>query len=95
MGVLIRKKIKSNGWWIFINHKHKRRSIYIGDKETAIKIGNRIKERLVLSEFDLKPKRKEVDIDYLTFLEIREVMKAIFSLKKTANIKQKEGRNGH
>ena len=38
MAVIVREKVKgSNEWWVFINHKGRRRSKKIGDKRTANK----------------------------------------------------------
>ena len=42
MAVIVREKVKGSGqWWIFINHKGKRRSKKIGDKATTNKVAKR------------------------------------------------------
>ena len=49
MGVLVREKIKgSNDWWIFINHRGRRRSKHIGDRKTARVIAEQVRAKLIL-----------------------------------------------
>ena len=45
MAVIVREKKKGSGeWWIFINHKGRRRSKKIGDKRTANTVARKVKE---------------------------------------------------
>ena len=47
MAVIVREKVKGSGeWWIFINHKGRRRSKKSGDKRTANTVARKVKERL-------------------------------------------------
>lgn len=47
MGVRVREKVKGSGiYWVFINHKGKRRSKKIGDKKTANSVASGIREKL-------------------------------------------------
>ena len=50
----MREKVKDSGeWWVFINHKGKRRSKKIGDKRTANKVARRIRERLAAGDLGM------------------------------------------
>jgi integrase len=50
----VREKVKDSGeWWVFINHKGKRRSKKIGDKRTANKVARRIRERLAAGDLGM------------------------------------------
>jgi integrase len=54
MAVLVREKVKGSGeWWVFINHKGKRRSKKIGSKKAANKVKREVEERLGSGEFGL------------------------------------------
>jgi integrase len=54
MAVIVREKVKGSGeWWIFINHKGKRRSKKIGDKRTANNVAKEIRERLAKGEMGM------------------------------------------
>jgi integrase len=54
MAVIVREKVKGSGeWWIFINHKGKRRSKKIGDKATANKVAKEVRERLAKGELGI------------------------------------------
>jgi integrase len=56
MGVVVREKIKgSEEFWVFINHKGKRKALKVGDEDTAEEVAEKINARLVLGE----PIRKE------------------------------------
>lgn len=49
MGVKIREKIKgSNDWWLFINHRGRRRSKHIGDRKTAKILAEKVRAKLIL-----------------------------------------------
>jgi hypothetical protein len=51
MGVRI--KFHKRAWWIFINRDGRRRAKKIGDKETAKRVAQRIREQLVAGVFNL------------------------------------------
>ena len=54
MAVIVRARVKGSGeWWIFINHKGKRRSKKIGDKATANKVAKEVRERLAIGELGI------------------------------------------
>ena len=46
MAVIVKEKIKGSGeWWVFINHKGKRRSKKIGSKKAAIAVKREVEAR--------------------------------------------------
>ncbi|UCF03507.1 MAG: site-specific integrase [Deltaproteobacteria bacterium] len=54
MAVTVREKIKGTGeWWIFINHKGKRRSKKIGSKKAANQVKREVEARLARGELGL------------------------------------------
>ena len=54
MGVKVREKVKNSGeWWVFINHKGRRRSKKIGDKRTANTVARKVKERLAKGDLGM------------------------------------------
>ncbi|MBL6994182.1 tyrosine-type recombinase/integrase [Desulfobacula sp.] len=55
MGVKVREKIKgSKEWWIFINHKGRRKAKKIGkDKKVALAVAKKLEAKLVLGETSL------------------------------------------
>ena len=54
MGVRIREKVNDSGeWWVFVNHKGKRRSKKIGDKRTANAVARKIRERLAAGDLGM------------------------------------------
>jgi len=60
MGVLVKERIKGE-WWIFINHKGKRKAKKIGkDKRTAMEVAKKIGARLTLGEFDIEEEKKTI-----------------------------------
>ena len=47
MAVIVREKKKGSGeWWVFINHKGKRRSKKVGDKRAANAVKREVEQRL-------------------------------------------------
>ena len=54
MGVKVRQKVKGQGqaYWIFINHKGKRKSVKVGDKRAAEQLASKI--RIKMKANDLK-----------------------------------------
>ena len=60
MGVLVKERVKGE-WWIFINHKGKRKAKKIGhDKGVALEVARKIGARLTLGEFDIDEEKKEI-----------------------------------
>jgi integrase len=59
MGVIVRQKNKGRGqpWWVFINHKGKRKSVKVGSKEAANKVAVEIETQLKLDKFNIESKR--------------------------------------
>lgn len=53
MGVKVKERIKGE-WWIFINHKGKRKAKKIGNKRTAMEASRKIEARLTLGEWDIE-----------------------------------------
>ena len=54
MGVIVREKVADSGeWWVFINHKGKRRSKKIGDRRTANTVARKIRERLAAGDLGM------------------------------------------
>jgi len=63
MAVIIREKVKGSGeWWIFINHKGKRRSKKIGSKSAANAVKREVESRLARGDMGmLREKRPTVE----------------------------------
>ena len=53
MGVT--EKFHKGAWWVFINHRGRRRAKRIGDRQTARRVAREIRERLALGDLDLGP----------------------------------------
>jgi len=54
MAVIVREKVKGSGeWWVFINHKGRRRSKKIGDKRTANSVARKVRERLASGDIGI------------------------------------------
>ncbi len=51
MGVRVRYHRRA--WWVFIAHRGKRRSKKVGDKESALTVAKRLRQRLALGDFAL------------------------------------------
>ena len=51
MGVTV--KFYKGAWWIFINHRGRRKAKRIGDRATARRVGQAIRERLALGDLNL------------------------------------------
>jgi len=70
MGVTVREKLKGSGeWWIFINHKGKRKAKKIGkDKKMALEAARKIEAKLALQEFGFIKDEKKPPLfrDYST-----------------------------
>ncbi len=52
MGVTV--KFRKGAWWIFINHRGHRKAKRIGDRDTARRVGQAIRERLALGDLNLE-----------------------------------------
>ncbi len=54
MAVIVREKVKGSGeWWVFINHKGKRRSKKIGSKKAANSVKREVEARLAKGELGM------------------------------------------
>jgi len=54
MAVIVREKVKGSGeWWVFINHKGRRRSKKIGDKRTANTVARKVRQRLAAGDLGM------------------------------------------
>jgi integrase len=51
MGVTV--KFYRGAWWVFINHRGRRKSKRIGDRDTALKVARAIRERIAIGELHL------------------------------------------
>jgi integrase len=65
MGVNVREKVKGSGvWWVFINHKGKRRSKKIGDKVTANRVAKDVREGLAKGDLGMTGEDAPTLADY-------------------------------
>jgi integrase len=46
-------KYHKGDWWLFINHRGRRRAKKIGDKATALEVAKKVRERLMLGDMSL------------------------------------------
>jgi integrase len=53
MGVIVRQKKGDRAWWVFINHKGRRKAKRIGDRQTAEAVSKRIRQRLASGDLGL------------------------------------------
>jgi len=53
MGVKIR--FHRGAWWLFIHHRHRRRSKKIGDRQTALRVAQQVREAIVAGEMQITP----------------------------------------
>ena len=53
MGVKVR--FWKGSWWVFVNTGGRRKAKRVGDRETALRIGQAVRERLARREFGLTP----------------------------------------
>lgn len=69
MGVHIKERVKGE-WWVFINHRGKRKAKKIGkNKSAALEVAKKIEARLTLGELDIDEEKKEIP----TFKEYSEL----------------------
>lgn len=60
MGVKVREKPKGSGvWWVFINHRGKRKAKRVGSEKAALKVAEKIEAKITLSEFNIETKEEE------------------------------------
>lgn len=66
MGVTVRQKRpgRGNPYWVFVNHRGKRKSKLIGDQKAADKVATQIREKLKLGELILEDKKSPLFKDY-------------------------------
>jgi integrase len=65
MAVIVREKKKGSGeWWVFINHKGRRRSKKVGTKTAANKVAREVEERLAKGDMGLVKARCPTLLDY-------------------------------
>jgi integrase len=67
MGVKVKEKVKGSGeWWIFIDHKGKRKARKIGrDKRVAMQAARKIEAKLTLGEMDLETQKPPTLKEYV------------------------------
>jgi hypothetical protein len=53
MGVKIR--FSKGAWWLFINHRSQRRAKKIGDRQTALRAAQQVREAIVAGDLALTP----------------------------------------
>jgi integrase len=49
----VKVKFRKGAWWVFVNHRGRRKAKRIGDKETALRVAARIRGRLASGELRL------------------------------------------
>lgn len=59
MGVRVRQRPDRPGWWLFINHGGKQKKKCFTDKETALKVARKIRERLALGDLKITDDEQE------------------------------------
>ena len=66
MGVKVKERPSGSGvWWVYINHKGKRRAKKVGtDEDKAREVAKKIEAKLVLGEFGIK-QRNDANIPTL------------------------------
>lgn len=71
MGVRVRQRPDKPGWWLFIDHQGKQKKKRFADKETALKVARKIRERLALGDFSMteeQPEAKPFSASFETWL---------------------------
>ena len=64
MGVRVRQRKDRPGWWLIIDHLKKRRKKHFADKETALRVAKRVRERLALGDFSIVEDKPRPFRDY-------------------------------
>jgi hypothetical protein len=49
----VRVKYWKTAWWVFTAHHNERRAKRVGDRETALEVARRIRERLALGDLSM------------------------------------------
>jgi integrase len=49
----VRVRFWKGAWWVFITHQGRRKAKRIGDRETALRVASRIRERLAAGDLHL------------------------------------------
>ena len=49
----VKAKFWKGAWWVFINHQDRRKAKRVGDRETALKVAQAVRERIARGEFSL------------------------------------------
>lgn len=57
MGVKV--KFWKGAWWVFVNHRGKRKAKRVGDRVTAMKLAQAIRERIARGDLQLGPSTEE------------------------------------
>src|SRR3989442_11248719 len=59
----VRVKFRKGAWWIFINHQRRRRAKKVGDRETAKRLAQQIREKLATGDLRLAAVPAEETLD--------------------------------
>jgi integrase len=90
MGVKI--KFHKGAWWLFINFQGRRRAKKIGDRETAVRAAQRMREALVAGALRLPEKAPEETVDVYA----REWLRSLESNLKASTVRfYRENLNRH
>lgn len=49
----VRVRFHRGGWWVFVAHRGRRRSKKVGDRDTALSVAKKIRERLALGDLSM------------------------------------------
>jgi integrase len=55
----VRVKFYRGAWWVFVAFRNRRRSKKVGDRQTANRLAQRIRERLAAGDLQLKPAQQD------------------------------------
>jgi integrase len=59
----VRVRFHRGAWWVFVQHRNRRRSKKVGDRQTANRVAQQIRERLAGTEFQLTPKQEQQTVE--------------------------------
>ncbi len=79
----VRVKFHRGAWWVFINHRGRRRAKRIGDRETALRIVQRIRERLAAGDLQLHSSASDDTLE----MYARDWLKGLTGNLKASTIK--------
>ena len=99
MSVNVKEKINGSGeWWVFINHKGKRKAKKVGSYNAARIVKEYLCVKFVMDDLNI-PFTKEEDKTYKRVVEMQEAEKIMKStlkeLRKSIKIKRKELSHGY